>query len=432
MRMTAPRLRDPSATTAERKPAVSELIKRLQERRLNAWEQAKEIAERAAEESRDMTAEERQSWDNANTDIDAIDARVKQLVEGEQRAKDAEEAFRAILDKPEDRTAPHPSDGPSADLRSFLKGDGGRSFEVRAGRPVGTEEFRTLSKLTAGAGANTVKTSFYDQLVAHLIEVSGILNAGPTVLNTSTGEQIQVPKTTAHSTAALTTEAASISASDPTFGQVPLDAYKYALLLQVSNELVNDTSVDLEGYIAMQAGRAVGNAFGAHAITGTGTNQPNGVVTAATLGVTGGTGVTGAFTADNLIDLFFSVIAPYRNSKSCGWLMKDATLASVRKLKDTTNQYLWQPSIQVGVPDTLLGKPVYTDPNVAAPALSAKSVVFGDFSQYFVRMVDGVRFERSDDFAFGSDLVTYRCVLRADGDLVDVTGAVKYFQGAGT
>ena len=405
------------------------LIKELHERRLNAWEQAKEIAERAATENRDLTAEERSSWDKANEDINLIDVRLKDLIEGEKRAKEADEAFRELLAKPEDRGAPKPEGGNTPDLRSFFAGKSGKSFEVRAGRPIGTAEFRTLSKLSAGAGANTVKTSFYDQLVSHMIEVSGILAAGPTVLNTTSGEQIQVPKTTSHSTAALVAEAGTIGASDPAFGQVPLDAYKYASPLQISTELVTGTSVDLEGYIAMQAGRAVGNAFGAHAIVGTGTAQPNGLVTAATLGVTGGAGVAGAFTFDNLIDLYFSVIAPYRNSPSCAWMLKDSSLATARKLKDTNGSYLWQPAATVGEPDTILSKPVYSDPNIAAVALSAKSVVFGDISQYFVRMVDGIRFERSDDYAFNTDLVTYRCILRADGDLVDTTGAVKYFAG---
>jgi HK97 family phage major capsid protein len=110
-------------------------------------------------------------------------------------------------------------------------------------------------------------------------------------------------------------------------------------------------------------------------------------------------------------------------------MMKDATLANVRKLKDTTNQYLWQPSIQAGVPDTLLGKPVYTDPNVAAVALSAKSVIFGDFSSYFVRLAGGVRWEVSNDFAFNTDLVTYKAVLRGDGILADQSGALKLFVG---
>jgi len=114
--------------------------------------------------------------------------------------------------------------------------------------------------------------------------------------------------------------------------------------------------VDIEAYLAMQAGRAIGNAFGAHMVTGTGTSQPRGVVVDATLGKTGGAGVVGAFTADDLIDLHYSVIAPYRASASCYWIMKDSTLATARKLKDTTGQYLWQPSLQAGAPDMFLGK----------------------------------------------------------------------------
>lgn len=400
-------------------------IQKLQEERANTWEHAKALLDGAFDEGRELTAEENESYRKMTESLDSRDQMIQQLTADAQRAADAEASVREFLAKPEDREAPSKDDA----LRSWLKGESSKKFEARADRPMGTAEFRDLSKLTAGAGANTVKTSFYEKLMAHLIEVSGILAAGPTVLNTTSGEQIQIPKTTAHSSAALTTEAAAISESDPAFGQVPLDAYKYALLLQVSSELTNDTSVDLEGYLSMQAGRALGNAFGTHAITGTGSSQPNGVVTAATLGVTGATSVAGVFTFDNLIDLYHSVIGPYRTSPSCGWLMRDSSVATARKIKDTAGQYLWQPSLVPGAPDTLLGKPLRTDPNVAATAISAKSVVFGDFSQYFVRFVNGIRFERSDDYAFNADLITYRAILRADSDLIDTTGAVKYFAG---
>jgi len=405
---------------------MSETLKiKLYAERRNAWEQAKTTLEAAEAENRELTAEETGAFEKANEAIDSLDARIQTLLDHEKRAAKADEYAAELEQRGAKLDAADPAD---SELRSFLKGER-RSMVVAPERPLSVQEYRDLSKLSAGAGANTVKTGFYEKLMAHLIEVSGIMSAGPTVLATQTGEQIQVPKTTSHSSGALIAEAGSITESDPAFGQVALDAYKYAMSVQVSTELVTDTSVDLLGYLAMQAGRAVGNAFGAHAITGTGSSQPNGVVTAATLGVTGSASVSGAFTADNLIDLYFSVIAPYRNSASCGWLMRDATLGAVRKLKDTTNQYIWQPSLQVGAPDTLLGKPVHTDPNVAAVALSAKSVVFGDFSQYFVRTVQGIRFERSDDFAFQNDLVTFRCIFRADGDLVDTTGAVKYFAG---
>jgi HK97 family phage major capsid protein len=409
---------------------VSEIVTRLRDRRLNVWNQAKEIADRAAEENRNFSPEEQGQWDGLNGELDKLDARIKSAIETEQRSKDQDEAFNRLQGKPQERGGQQDSKG-STELRAFLRGENGapRYYDVTPDGPV---DFRVLSKLTAGAGANTVPTSFYDRLMAHLIETSAILQTNPTVLNTSSGESIQVPKTTAHSSGAIVTEGSAIGASDPAFGQITLGAFKYGCLIQVSRELLNDTGVDLEGYLSMQAGRALGNAFGAHMVTGTGTGQPRGVVTDATVGVTGGTGVTGAFTADNLIDLFYSVIAPYRASNSAYWITKDSSLASIRKLKDTTNQYIWQPSLQVGAPDTLLGKALVTDPNVAAPAVNAKSVIFGDMSQYFVRMAGGVRFERSDDFAFNTDLVTFRCLLRADAALVDLTGAVKVFVGAAT
>ena len=405
------------------------LVTRLADERRTIWDGMKAVLDRADAEKRDLTVEEQTAYDTRNADLDRLDERIKGLLADEKRTADLEALLGSKIADGENRDE-NRGDTLEAELRSFLAGER-KVVEVRAGTRMRVDEFRTLSKLSAGAGANTVKTSFYERLMAHLIEVSGILQAGPTLLNTTSGEQIQVPKTTAHSTAALTAEAAAIAASDPAFGQVPLDAYKYAVLVQVSNELLTDTSVDLEGYIAMQAGRAVGNAFGVHAVTGTGTNQPNGIVTAASLGVTGGTGVTGKFTYENLVDLFYSVIAPYRNSPSCGWLLRDASMGEVRKLKDGSGRYIFDAG-QAGAPDMILNKPVYTDPNVAAVAVNAKSVVFGDMSQYFVRSVNGIRFERSDDFAFSSDLVTFRCIWRADGDLVDTTGAVKYFQGAAT
>jgi HK97 family phage major capsid protein len=411
---------------------VSEFVKRLQERRLNVWEQAKGLLDKAEGEKRDLTAEEEQTYQALNVDIDKLDARVKDLHEAEQRTKDAEAAFADLLAKPTDERKK--ADGKNTELRKWLTGEAReRGFDVRPDATT-PHDFRALSKLSASAGANTVPISFYNRLVEHMIEVSGVLMANPTLLRTSTGEQIQVPKTTAHSTpsGAPVAEAGTIAASEPTFGQVALDAYKYPILLQVSHELANDTAVDLEGYLARQAGRALGNWFGTHLVTGSGSSQPNGVVTAATVGVTGGTGVVGVFTADNLIDLFYSVIAPYRNSPSCAWMMRDASVAALRKLKDSTNQYIWQPGLQAGAPDTILGKRLYTDPNVAATAVNAKSVVFGDFSTYFVRQVESLRFERSDDYAFNTDLITYRAILRGDGDLVDTSGAIKVFQGAGT
>lgn len=413
---------------------MSEMLDKLNTRRNNVWEQMKALADAAANENRSFSAEEQGSWDVMNEELDKLDARMKSAMETEKRAQEAEKMFEGLRGKPE---ANGPEDEQrsqtSEELRKFFLGEGPRAYDLKPSKV----NFRDLSKLTAGAGGNTVPTDFYGRLVAHLIETSAIMQSGATILNTSGGEVIQVPKTTAHSSASIVTEAGAISESDPAFGQVSLGAYKYGTMIQVSRELLTDTGVDLEGYLAMQAGRALGNAFGAHAITGDGSSKPRGVVTDATVGVTGPTGVTGGFGtqstagqgADLLISLFHSVIAPYRMSQACRWIMNDTTAGTIRKIKTTDGQYIWQPSVIAGQPDTILGKPVLTDPNVAATGLGAKSVVFGDFSQYFVRLAGGIRFERSDEFAFGNDLVTFRALMRADAALVDLTGAVKVFQG---
>lgn len=314
--------------------------------------------------------------------------------------------------------------GSDGDVRSFLRGDGRRTLDVRP--PAGFET-RDLVTGTPGAGGNVVPTSFYGQLHQHLIDTASLM-ANCTLLTTESGEDLQVPKTTAHSTATLIAEGGTITESDPAFGQVTLESFKYGIQIQVSRELVEDSGVDLTGYLAEQCGRALGNAAGAHFVTGDGSGKPRGVITGATVGVTGALSVAGAFTAGNLIDLRHSVIPPYRASKNCVWVMDDGTWGRVRKLKDADNNYLVGP-LAMDADPMLLGHRVVIDTNVPDVAVGAKSVVFGDLNAYYVRMVRGVRFERSDDFAFDRDLVTFRALLRIDGDLVDELGAVKVFQG---
>jgi HK97 family phage major capsid protein len=418
------------------------IVERLRERRMRVWDEAKGLADVAADENRAFSAEEQGKWDSLNEEIDALDTRMKSALDTEKRAKETDDLFDAIrgpvkhANTPEDKR----SEDRATELRKFLLGQSGRTYDVKPDKPV---DFRALGKVVAGAvttaAAVTVPTSFYNRLVAHLIEVSAVMQAGATVLSTSSGEVIQVPKTTAHGSAALVAEGGTIGAGDPAFGQVSLGAFKYGTLIQISRELIEDTGVDLEGYLSMQAGRAIGNLFGSHVITGAGTTQPRGITLDSTLGATGpsvanGAAVIGAPVGDSLIDLFYSVIAPYRASSATKWIIKDSTVASLRKLKDNSGgagigNYLWQPGLTAGSPDTILGKQVLTDPGVAAVATGAKSIIFGDISQYFIRIAGGIRFERSDDFAFNTDMVTFRCLFRADGALVDLTGAIKHFAG---
>jgi len=416
---------------------ASEVAKKLRDRRLGVWNEARKIAETAAEENRAFTPEEQGRWDAMQEEMGTLDTRIKAVLDTEKRAKDADAAYDALSGKPADqRPVPAAMQGLEGEFRKWARGEDGapRAMEFRHDTSArGPVNYRVLTTGTQGTNASSiVPTDFYDMLIAHLIEVSGVMQCGPTVLNTGGGETLQVPKTTAHSTAASAAQAGALATSDPAFSMQQLSAYKYGIMLQVARELIDDTAVDLLGYLAMQAGRALGNAFGTDLVNGTGSGQPYGIINNS-VGVTGATtGVAGAPSYANLVDLEYSVIAPYRQSRSCYWLAADKTIGGFRKITDTVGRPIWEPSAVLGSPDLLLGKPLVADPFMPALATGATPIAFGDFSQYFVRLVGGVRFERSDDFAFSTDLVTFRAILRGDGTMVDRTGAVKLFKGAST
>jgi HK97 family phage major capsid protein len=264
-----------------------------------------------------------------------------------------------------------------------------------------------------------------------MIEEAGVLSAGVDLLETDSGETIKLPRATAHSVAGSTTEATAISESDATLGSVNSTVVKEGYVTQLSTELLQDSGVDLEGYLSRSAGRALGNAVGAAAITAALAAASAGATTAA--GTAGGLGAqnTADRGFDYLITLFHSVIAPYRNRSSCSWVMADPTAAMVRKVKSADGVYAWQPSVVAGQPDTILGKPVFIDTNVPDAAVSVESILFGDWSSLVVRIAGGFRFERSDDFAFNADLVTFRALVRHGSVSVDAN-ALKSLTHAGT
>lgn len=406
---------------------LREMLKNQIAARAQAWEKAKDHLDTVEGEGRAMTGEHDETWKRFMAELDELDARIadtRTLIESDAAAEEAR-ALSERLGQDHDGDRSDDTNTDAARLRALVAGEQ-RSVEFRFAdgddRSFATGERRDLVEGTNSAGGYTVPTSFVNRLYEHLIVNSAIRQTRATVINTDSGEALQVPKTTAHGSGALVSEGGAIGEGDPTFGQVTLNAYKYGVLAQVSSELITDTGVDLVGYLARQGGQAIGNASGAHFITGDGSSKPQGVTTVSTLGKTAASAT--AVTFDELIDLFFSVISPYRANAE--WMFKDSTLGAIRKLKDSDGQYLWQPALTGGEPSTILDKPYVTDPNMPAMTTGLKSVLFGDFSTYMIRDVNGVRVERSDDYAFANDLVTFRFLLRTDGDLIDTTGAVKH------
>ncbi len=399
----------------------AEFAKFLREKRANVREQQKELLDAAISEKRDLTAEEQSSYDKMDADVIGLGESVRKLEESMTEDRAIADAFG--------RLDASPSTGPDARakerteaLRSFLKGNGQREYEI----PV---ELRADQTTTNGAG--TIPSGFFGQLWEYMIETSSVLQLNPQILRTQSGETIKLPRATAHSTAGAVTEGAAITASDPTLSSVNSTVTKEGYLTQFTKELLDDTGVDLEGYLARSAGVALGNAVGIAAVTA--------AIAAASAGVTGPTGTATTFgtqsTAgqgfDLLIDLYYSVIAPYRNSNSCGWLLSDIGASKVRKLKSSDGVYAWQASTIVGQPDLVLGKPVLTDTNVSDPAASTKSILFGDWSSLVVRIAGGFRFERSDDFAFDADMTTFRALTRHGTVSIDAN-AIKSFVHSAT
>jgi HK97 family phage major capsid protein len=191
----------------------------------------------------------------------------------------------------------------------------------------------------------------------------------------------------------------------------------------VSQELLEDSGVDMLSFLADQVGNALGFAVGSALTVGTGTNEPTGIVAASSVGGTSGT-ATG-FTADNLIDLLYSLDGAARNLPGVGWMMTGQSIGRVRKLKDTAGNYVFQPSLAMDSPDMLLGKPLYENPSMAEATTGTKSVIVGHLPSFYVRSVGGIKLDRSDDFAFSAGLATFRATFRVDSNLPQ-TSHVKH------
>jgi len=398
-------------------------INRISEQRANSWEQAKAVLDFAAGENRDLSAAEAEEFGRINADLDKLDERRQTLISAIEREQAIDESRNRIglggLLGREDVKSDDRSD--DAELRSVLLGEKRQmTFEKRA--------------VDKAAAPGTVPTSVYGSIINNLVQANPIRDVA-TVVSTQSGENLQVPSTSANSTASLVAESAQATASSPTFVTRTLGSYKYLVLVQMSRELATDQGVDVVGFLGRQAGFALGAATRAAFTTGTGSSQPTGLMTSTTLGATGGTGVSGAFTADKLIELAYSVSAPYRAVPGCGFMLNSASLGAARSLKaiNATGtvgslEYMFQVGLQ-GQADSILGYPIYVNESMASTAVSAKSVAFGDFSRYFIREVNGISVETSTDFAFDYDLITTKVILRTDGLLIDQTGAVKHFVG---
>ena len=391
---------------------MSEYIKRQHDLRQAAWHEAKHLLDTAAAEKRDLTGEEEEKYQKISAELDSRAQIIEQLRSDEERAARLDAVAAEIRTDEE----PAGDDSDAEAIRALARGEV-RSFN-----------FEKRDVLTSSTGA-PVPTSFYDQVILKARLVGPMLDV-PTQMSTAGGEVIQVPSLSSYSSSStVTAQGANLSESDPVFNSfVSLSAFKFGFLIQVSREMIEDSGVNLLGFLADQVGNGLGYNVQAALTTGTGTVQPNGIVTASTAGGTGGTGVSGAFTADNLIDLYYSLDGAARLLPGIGWMMNGTSIGAVRKLKDTAGNYVFDPAADGNRRDLLLSVPVYENPHMASPGTGVKSVICGHLPSYMVRTVGGIRLDRSDEFAFNADLVTFRATMRVDGNLPQ-TSHIKHFVG---
>jgi HK97 family phage major capsid protein len=379
---------------------MSDFIKSQMESRNNLIAQAREVLNIAESEARGLSAEENEKIARIEADIDQHDTAIstaRNLAEREARAAEASASYAPTTSAPENTDAEI--------LRSIAMG------ETRG------YEFARESRAALVPSANTVGQSFFDR-VFEIAQLVGPMLTTSEVFNTTSGEKLVIPTVTATSSAGSVAAGGTISTSNPTFSSISLEAEKYAALVAVSSELVADAGFNITEYIAQNLGTSLGL-------------KANEVLTGK-LNATAGSVVQGtaqAATYENLVDLVYGIQDGARTLPGLGFMMSKTGIAAARKMKDGSGAFIFTDSAVPGQPATLLGYPIFENPNVAAVGSATKSVLFGHLPSFKVRVAGGVRVDQSSDFAFNTDTVTYRGIIRLDGALTHATH-IGYFQGA--
>ncbi|MFI5664598.1 phage major capsid protein [Streptomyces sp. NPDC051684] len=410
------------------------LLTRAIEKRANVWSQMQEIQQRADGEGREtLSAEEREKWDRAEAELSELSGDIERM---ERAARmDAVQRSEVVVTGGDREGGEDRAEQAEAAYRDAF------SAYTRRGMARLTNEQRELlmsnhSEIRAGAtdpgtaGGYLIPTETLNKITETMKAYGGLLGAA-NVITTGSGNDLNWPTSNdTNNVGAILAENTQITEQDVAFGQKTLGAYLYtSKLVRLSLQLVQDNVFNIESWLTAKLGERIGRAVAAHLATGTGTNQPEGLFTNATAGVTGGVSAAAAVTYDDLVDLQHSVDIAYRGNAR--WAMSDGALKMVRKLVDGQNRPLWEPSLQAGVASTLLGSPVLLDNGIPAPAPDAKSIGFGDIkAAYVVRQVAGGQMVRLDERYADFLQVGFFGFLRLDAKPDDASAFRVFEHGA--
>ncbi|TYS69731.1 phage major capsid protein [Sutcliffiella horikoshii] len=388
----------------------------LREKRAKVWEQTKAFLDSKRGEDGILSAEDTSTYEKMEAEVVNLGKEIDRLER--QQAIDLElskPVNQPITSKPTGVEGQKTGRATDEYRESFWKVMRNKSnYDVKNALQVGTDS----------EGGYLAPDEFERTLIQSL-EEENIFRSLAKVITTSSGDR-KIPVVASKGTASWVDEEGLIPESDDSFGQVSIGAYKLATMIKVSEELLNDSVFNLESYISKEFARRIGAREEEAFFVGDGTGKPTGIFNAtggAELGVTA-TSAT-AVSVDEIMDLFYSLKSPYR--KKAVFVMNDATVKLLRKLKDGSGQYLWQPSVQAGQPDTILNRPVKTSAYVPTVAAGAKSIAFGDFGYYWVADRQGRSFQRLNELYAATGQVGFKATQRVDGKLI-LPEAIKVLQ----
>ena len=386
----------------------------LKEKRAKAWEAAKAFLDSKQGSNGLMSAEDAATYDRMEAEVVDLGKEIDRLER--QTVIDAELAKATstpITNKPNAQVAGETKTGRATDeyKRAFWNNMRNRnSYEIQNALSIGTDS----------EGGYLVPDEYEKKLVEAL-EDEVFFRSLATVIKTSSGDR-KIPIVTSKGEAAWIDEGGQFPESDDSFGQTSIGAHKLATMIKVSDELLNDSVFNIEQYISKEFGRRIGTKEEEAFFIGDGTGKPIGIFNKTGGAETGVTAASTGITFDDVMDLYYSLRAPYRNKAT--WILNDSTVKAIRKLKDGNGNYIWQPSVREGEPDRILNRPYRTSIYVPELAAGNRVMAFGDYSYYWIADRQGRSFKRLNELFATTGQVGFLASERVDGKLI-LSEAVK-------
>lgn len=376
-------------------------IMEMIEKRAKVWETAKAFVDTHENENGVLSAEDNAAYEKMEAEIEDLTRAIDRQQKAEQREAELSRPVNSpITGKPY-------SAQPAGEQKTGRASDEYKNAMLTAMRTNFRQVSNVLQEGVDADGGYLVPIE-YDRRLIDVLDEENIMRGLATKITTSGEHKINIAAT--KPAAAWIEEGGALTFGDATFDQTFLDAFKLHVAIKVTEELLYDNAFNLESYIITQFGKALANAEEDAFLNGNGTGKPTGIFDATKGGQIVST-LTAALKSDDMLDLVYALKRPYR--KNASFIMNDATLAQLRKLKDNNGAYIWQPSYQAGEPDRILGYAVHT--SAYAPA---DGIAFGDYKYYNIGDRGARSFKQLNELFAGNGMIGYVAKERVDGKLI--------------